>query len=139
MHDKEGDMAEKDLERVRAVTREENNAIVAGDPERYFTLLATDCVMLPPNTAPKTGRELREWLKEFLNSVTVVSRRYAHGETVVAGDWAWTEYACDWSVTPKAGGATSEPRFKGLDILRKDSGGAWKIVRNIWNLNPPPS
>lgn len=130
-------MADQDVKRVCAVTEEENNAIAAGDAGRYFALLAEDCVMLPPNAAPKSGGELRQWLKEFLDSVTVISLRFAHGETVIAGGWAWHEYDCDWRVTSKPDGKVTTPRFKGLEILRRDAGGAWKIVRNIWNLNPP--
>lgn len=131
-------MTDDESLRAAAVAEAENAAIAAGDAERYYALLAQDCVMMPPATTPLSGPALRNWLKQFLASVRVESLRFEHGQTVVTGDWAWHEYACDWRVTSRKDGAVTTPRFKGLHILRRASDGAWKIVRNIWNLNPAP-
>jgi len=126
-----------ELARIHAVAEQENDAIISGDLERYWAILADDCVMMPPNVPPKTGPELRRWLREFLETVAVASLGFEHGGGAIAGGWAWHEYACDWRVTPRAGGPATTPRFKGLHILRRAPDGSWKIVRNIWNLNPP--
>ena len=126
-----------DKKRIEHLSRAENDAIAAGDAERYFALLADDCVMMPPNTAPLSGAALRDWLAQFIASVRVESLRYEDGQTQIAGDWAWHEYACDWRITPRAGGAATTPRFKGMHILRREAGNEWRILRNIWNLDPP--
>lgn len=125
-----------DRANIHQVSEEENEAIAAGDAERYFALLAEDCEMLPPNSAPKRGRELRDWLRKFMAETIVVSLGYEHIETVVTGHWAWHQYQCRWQVTPRAGGQTATPTFNGLHILRRDVDGAWKIVRNIWTVAP---
>jgi ketosteroid isomerase-like protein len=126
-------------EQILEVTEEENNAIAAGDAARYFAILADDCMMTPSNLGPKTGTELRDWLSEFLGLYSVLSLQYMHGEIAVAGDWAWHEYACHWRVIPRAGGEATTPWFRGLHILRRESDGTWKLVRNIWNVAPPPA
>lgn len=131
----EGDLARKRAD-VNAVADEESDAIVAGDLERLFAVLSTDCVMMPPNLMTKTGDELRQWFREFLDSVTVESLYYEHGRTMIAGDLACHDYVCGWKVTPKSGEPATTPHFKGLHILQRASDGSWKICREIWNLNP---
>lgn len=120
---------------VKVVAASENAAIAAGDTTGYFALLAEDCVMLPPNASVKSGRELRDWLRTFIEEVHVVSLDYEHGETRIADNWAWHEYRCRWRAIPRAGGEAREICFKGLHVLRRE-GGDWKIVRNIWNTTP---
>jgi ketosteroid isomerase-like protein len=121
---------------VIAVADEEANAISLGDAERYFAILSEDAVFMPPNSTPKAGDELRQWLRGFLNEVSVEYLNSAHGQTVVANDLAYHEYTCSWKVTPRSGGETTTAHFKGLHIVRRQSDGSWKLSRNIWNLSP---
>lgn len=86
--------SELDRRRVMAASHEELGASVAGDPERYFNILTGDAVFLPPNSLPKAGPELRQGLRDFLAQVAVECLDSVHGETVVAGDIAYHEYAC---------------------------------------------
>lgn len=109
-----------------------------GDLRRYFDLLAEDAVFMPPNSTSLRGDALRAWLKEFLDAFEVQWLEFTHGETVVAGDFAWHEYTYGMKSIPKAGGETIIGYGKGLHILRRDPAGAWKIVRNIWNAVPVP-
>jgi ketosteroid isomerase-like protein len=125
-----------DRRQVMAASDEEANAIVAGDAERLFKILADDAVMFPPNLPAKTGDDLRQWLREFLARVTIETLESAHGETVVAGDIAYHEYTCTWRVTPKAGGQPTVAHFKGLHIARRLPDGSWKLAKNIWNSSP---
>ncbi len=128
--------SENNLPQVIAAADEEAAAIRTGDAERYFAILTEDAVFMPPNLMPKTGDDLRQWLREFLNTVTVEYLSSRDGQTEIAGDLAYHEYSCSWRVTPKAGGPPSVAHFKGLHILRRLPGGSWKLSRNIWNVNP---
>jgi ketosteroid isomerase-like protein len=127
---------ETELRRVRAVADEEVAAIGAGDAARFRAVLTEDAVLMPPNLMPKTGRELRDWMEEFLNQFAVEYLASAHGATEAAGDLAYHEFSCSWRVTPKAGGEAKVAHFKGLHILRRQAGGGWKVAREIWNANP---
>ena len=127
---------ELDCLKVKQAADEEAAAIATADPDRYFAVLAEDAVFLAPNLMPLEGDELRDWLRDFLNTVHVEYIESAHGETAVAGDLAYHEYTCSWRVTPKPEGEAKVAHFKGLHIARRMPDGAWKLTRNMWNQNP---
>jgi len=125
-----------DRRQVMAVADAEAEAIGSGSLERYLAILTDDAVFMPPNLLPKSGEELRQWLRDFLDQFTVEYLRFAHGDTLVSGDLACHEYSCSWRTTPKSGGPSNEAHFKGVEILRRTPGGSWRIARGIWNTNP---
>lgn len=118
---------------IAALAQREVDACATGDIGLYLSILADDAVYMPPNTPPKTGEELRRWLREFIANFTVEWQDFVHGETVVAQDLAFRDYAYRWKVTPKAGGQPVEGHGKGIHIARRQADGAWRLVRNIWN------
>lgn len=125
-----------DRQQVFAVTEAEAAAIQSGDINKYLSLLTENAVLLPQNVPTKTGPELRQWLQEFLERVSIEFLQFAHGETVIRDDLACHEYTCSWRATPKSGGQPAVFSFKGLHVLRRQPNGDWKISRNIWNTNP---
>ncbi len=127
---------EVDRRQVFAVTEAELSAIEAGNAGKYFSLLSDDAVLLPPNTPSKTGEELRRWLSEFLEQVKIEQAKLVHGETWIRDDLACHEYTCRWTATRKPGETPTAMAFKGMHVLRKEPEGDWKIVRNIWNVDP---
>jgi len=131
-----GNGSNGDRQRIFTLTEAESAAIQDGDIQRYLALLTDDAVFLPPNLTAKAGEELRRWLSEFLEQVSVESLQFAHGETVIRDDLACHEYTCKWRTTPKPSGQPSVTCFKGVHVLRREPSGAWKISRNIWNTDP---
>jgi ketosteroid isomerase-like protein len=127
---------ESERQQVISVTDEEVTAVSTGDLDRYLAILTEDAVFMPPNLLPKTGNELRRWLGDFLERVSVEYLHFVHGETVVAGDIAYHEYACSWKTTPRGGGESTVAHFKGLHIVRRLPDGSWKVAIGIWNANP---
>ena len=91
---------------------------------------------MPPDLKPKTGGDLRQWLRDFLDAGKIEILASEHGQTVVAGEFAWHEYSCSWKITPRDGGEPQTAHFKGLHILKTSPDGSWKLSRNIWNINP---
>jgi uncharacterized protein (TIGR02246 family) len=120
-------------EEILAVIGEEASAINTGDIEAYLTILTEDAAFLPPGDPPKAGGELRAWLRAFLEEVAVEGLHYDTQELVVAGDLAYHWYEFSWKLTPKAGGTPTPGQGKGIHILRRGSGGRWKLAREIWN------
>ncbi|MGB9071817.1 MAG: DUF4440 domain-containing protein [Terriglobales bacterium] len=125
-----------ETQKVIAVSEMEAAAMQSGDMNEYLTILCEDAVFLPPNTPAKRGEELRQWLREFVNSNLVEWPKFEHGETIVAGDLAFHEYVYTMKVTPKSGGQPAVGYGKGLHVLRRETDGAWKVLRNIWNARP---
>ena len=125
-----------DLAQALATAQREGAVMAAGDVDGYLDLLSTDAIYLPPNAPPKSGSELRAWLAEFLRTSVVEWLEYKDGATEVSGDLAVHDYSYVWRVTPRAGGQSALGRGKGIQVLHRDSGGAWKVVRNVWNATP---
>jgi ketosteroid isomerase-like protein len=128
--------SDPDHQRVIAVTEEEVAAIEAGDADRYLALLGDDAVFMPPNIAAKTGDDLRQWLRDFLDRVTIKYLQFTHGEIVVRDDLACHAYSCSWKATPKSGGQPTLMCFKGMLVFRRTPDRIWKICRSIWNSDP---
>jgi ketosteroid isomerase-like protein len=120
---------------VRLVDREVA-AMGAGDIDQYVALLTDDAILLAPNTLPKAGAELRQWLGEFLQRVRVEWLSFVHDEVGVHGDLGYHVYRYTWRTTPKGSGEPTVSSGKGLHIVRRGADGAWRIAREIWNANP---
>jgi len=125
-----------DRRAVFAVSEEEKAAVEAGDIDRYLALLSGDAVFMPQNDTAKSGAELHQWLRDFLARVTIRYDEFAHGETVIRNGLACHAYTCRWTATPRTGGRPVSASFKGMHVLRKQTDGAWKISRSIWNTDP---
>ncbi len=126
-----------DRQEVLAVIDREIRAVSTGDAAAYFAILDEEATFLPPNLDPKHGTDLREWLRDFLESFTVEWLNFLHYETEIAGDFAYHRYAYSWRVTPRSGGPAAVARGKGLHTLRRQ-GAEWKILCEIWNASPSP-
>ena len=127
---------QSDQRSVRMVAGEEAAAIEAGDSKRYLSLLAPDALFMPPDSSPKSGHDLREWLREFVGQKNVEYLKLTDDETVVEGCLAYHRFTYRWKLTPKAGGEARMGCGKGIHILRRQPDGAWKIAREIWNATP---
>jgi ketosteroid isomerase-like protein len=130
--------SDADRQKVDAVADEEAAAMEASDFKRFLALLTDDALFMPPNIHSKAGEELREWLRDFVDRFAVKYQKWTHDETVVEGRLAYHRFEYAWEVTPKAGGETKVGHGKGMHILRRQSGGAWRIAREIWNAIPAP-
>jgi hypothetical protein len=60
-------------------------------------------------------------------------------EVQVAGNWGYARGTWSLFVTPKAGGETASDYGKWLKIFKQQPDGSWKIFRNCYNSNVPPS
>ena len=125
-----------DQQRVIALSDKEVTAMSAGDINQFLAILADDAVLMPPNLPAKSGNELRNWMRDFLERFTIEWLGFVHGETEVAGDLAYHAYAYSWRLTPRAGGEPIVAHGKGVHILRRDPDGRWKLTREIWNASP---
>jgi len=121
---------------VLAVIDREVHAVSSGDAGTYFHLLDDQAAFLPPQQLPKSGADLRRWLREFVEQCKVTWQKFEHGDVKISGDLAYHVYTFAWSVHPRAGGNTASSEGKGIHVLRRSTNGDWKILLEIWNSNP---
>jgi ketosteroid isomerase-like protein len=114
----------------------EVEVVASGDIPGYLSLLANDAAFLPPNSTPKSGEELRTWLRQFLEECSVDWLEFTHGKTVISGDLAVHDYSYTWRVTNKGDGHTILSHGKGIQVYRRVCTSEWKLLRNIWNADP---
>jgi len=114
----------------------EVGAVHQGDFDGYAALLAEDATFMPPGGPARSGDELRNWLRAFVEGFAVEWLSFEHGQTAADGDLGYHTYTYRWRVTPRAGGEVIVSQGKGLHVLRRQEGGRWTIVWEIWNATP---
>jgi ketosteroid isomerase-like protein len=127
------------VQAVNAAADHEIAMFSSGNVDSVLAVFTPDAVVMPPNEAAVHGREsLRTWTQGMYQQFSV-SGRYLSSDVTVAGDWAIQRYAYLLTLTPKAGGQSTEERGKGIHIFRRQPDGSWLIVQDIWNSDAPPA
>lgn len=111
-------------------------AMASGDIDAYCALLHENAIFLPPNSLPKEGVELRDWMSDFLLNYKIEWNRYIHDEVVVFGEYAYHRYSYSWRVIPRSSSKSILAQGKGVHVMRRSAIGNWKLFREIWNSNP---
>ena len=128
-----------DEQAIAAVRGREMTAFTAGAIDSALAVFAADAVLMPPNEPMRAGAdEIRTWLQGMANQFSVAGR-YSDAQVTVAGDVAVERFVAELRVTPKAGGAATEERFKGIHVYRRQSDGSWRITHDVWNTDAPPA
>ena len=127
-----------DREEIDAVHRAHVAAVNRGDADAWVNTFAEDGVQMPPHAPANVGREaIRSWARGFCDAFHAQFALSVE-EVRTAGDWAFERGAYTIALTAKAGGEPMQETGKYITIYEKRSGGAWKIVRDIWNNDTPP-
>ena len=114
-------------------------SISAGDADAWATLWAEDGVQMPPDAPPVVGKsEIREKLWSLLAQFRFDMRIHTE-EVRTAADWAFARGMYTATLTPKAGGPAIPIDGKFMTILARQSDGSWRIYRDIFNSNVPPT
>jgi uncharacterized protein (TIGR02246 family) len=126
-----------DFAAIRAATSGIIAADNAGDAAAVIRFYADDAVLLPPNGAPVVGKDAiraryEEGFRHFRFAISSSSE-----ETHVFGDWAFDRGTTTGKTIPKMDESSRQIHDKYVMILHRESGGAWKIARLIWNAAEP--
>lgn len=112
-------------------------AINSNDIAKLMAVLTDDIVYMAPNSPRMSGKaEVEPWGKGYFEAYTTKWEKTSL-EFVVAGDWAFEQYAYKVTDTPKAGGAPIEDVGKGINIYHHDADGVWRVARDAWNSDKP--
>jgi uncharacterized protein (TIGR02246 family) len=124
---------------VNAIWDQYASSLNAGDVDRYMALWADDAMQLPPGSPPIVGKEtLRAGLESEVDLFTF-DMAITNEEVQVSGDLAVARGTYTATVTPKDGGEAIPIDGKYMTLLKRQPDGSWKIYRDIYNSNVPPS
>jgi uncharacterized protein (TIGR02246 family) len=110
-------------------------AVNAGDVARLLTLMTDDVVFLGPGQAP-CGREAFPAGFSTAHQQFQVLCVSEVEQIVVVGDVAYTMCRDSLSMTPRAGGETTELAGHRITIYRKQPDGRWLLARDAHTLTP---
>jgi len=126
-----------DTAAVNDLRQQEVSAVGTGDTALAY--LADDIVMMPPNEPAVVGiSAARAWFGAFARQFRATVS-YPSTKVVFAGDLAVEQYTGTLTLTPVAGGQPTTEVLKGLHVYRRDAGGVWKMVQDVWNSDTAPA
>ena len=128
---------------VEATTEKFHQALRTNDPDRLFSFVADDVVMMPPGENVIRGKAaMREWYAAFLSQFRTSSLVLGDREVFVGTGWAVEVGSYEWGLEPAAGGEPAVDRGHYMQVWRRQPGGHWQFAREIWNSaapSPPPA
>jgi uncharacterized protein (TIGR02246 family) len=115
---------------IRKLVETWHRATADADLATVLGLMAEDAVFLTPGRPPMRGRaSFAQALTEVLKTQTIRSSGEVR-EVRVSGDlgYCWAELTV--TATPLDGSAGKVQKGPALSIFRKESGGAWVLIRD---------
>jgi len=113
-------------------------AWLSEDADVIMAYSADDMILMPPNMERKTGREeIRSFLQGFFDHFTMTELKTTEREVIVSGDWAFERSSYEWVIVPEGGDEGIRDQVNFIGIWQRQSDGAWREVRAIWNSTKP--
>jgi uncharacterized protein (TIGR02246 family) len=140
---KMGKLSEQEkLANIKKLHQTDKEASLKGDFAILLTLLTDDCVLLPPDGPPITGKDdikkHFEEQKELLSGIEIVEYVHDFQEIKILGNWAFEWGYFSNTARPIAGGELIKGSGKLFRILEQQQDGSWKVTRSIWNIDTKP-
>lgn len=130
---------EADIAAIKNLTENYDAAINSGDLDSWMSLYTDDAVRMQPYMPALSGKDaIRSLMQSFFEKYTIDLKETIE-EVIVAGDWAFARGTFKYTLTPKAGGEPIRDSGKWMALHKRQPDGSWKIHRNIYNSNLPPS
>jgi uncharacterized protein (TIGR02246 family) len=126
-----------DLERIEELHHADMRASKARDYKALRALMSDDAVVLPPGGQLIRGREALD--KSFAAMVgaaitsDVQEYRFEWQEVRVCGEFAYEWGYIVGSERDRSSGKVTSATYQVMRILERQSDGAWKVHRTIWN------
>ncbi len=132
-------MKSHELEAINRLLSDHVVAVNAGDVHANLATFAEDIVYLPPDAPPLQGKEalaalIRAGVESFAARIEMVPE-----ETTIAGEWAFQWGTIKGVLQSHEGGDGVSLDGKWLYIYQRQTDGTWKIARDIYNSNVPPT
>ena len=102
----------EDLAMFQNLLNEYAAALYAGDVSRLSSLWTDDVIAMPPNEPMVAGKEaVRAWHQNLFDQY-LLKQPMSPDEVEISGDWALVRISASRTITPKAGGESTEDTLK---------------------------
>src|SRR6266567_3849851 len=110
----------------------------AKDVDKTVSYYAESAVVMPPNASAATTKEaIRSAWKEMLTTPgAAISWKATKVEVAKSGDLAYVSGTYEETMTDASGKPVND-HGKYVEIFKKQTDGAWKVVADIWNSDLP--
>ncbi len=113
-------------------------AWLSEDADVIVAHFADDVILMPPNVGKIVGKEgNRNFLQGFFDHFTMTELKTIEREVIVSGDWAIEMGLYEWVITPEGGSEGMGDQVNFIGIWQRQSDGAWREARAIWNSTKP--
>lgn len=129
----------RDTDAISKVVREYQDAVEAGDLDRWVEVNTDDALYMAPDQPLVSGKAaIRKWAKEGWFDLFTMKYDYVRLKDVeVVGTFAVGRTEFRLAATPKGGGKGIKGTGKGECVFRKQGDGSWKIARQTFNWDAP--
>ena len=129
---------EADTTAINTIWSKYESSLEAGDIDAWLSLWTEKGIQMPPGEAPVVGMDqLRARNGAALDKFTV-DMEISNAEVEIFDGWAFSRGTYTATFSPKDGSQPIPVDGKYMTILEKQSGGEWKIYRDIFNSNVTP-
>ena len=113
-------------------------AINDGDSDTLASLTTPEHIMIMPGRPPLVGKAANDAANARVAQTVKIEETWTPIETFVSGDLAYQRGTYTVAATPKAPGSTTN-RTRGtfLRIYKRQKNGEWRMVRDMFNTDPP--
>jgi len=115
------------------------DAINSNDTARVMACYDKDAQIMQPDGPLVTGhKDIRKWVADYFKEFDT----HWDKKSVliwVAGDYGFDQGIDTATDKPRNGGPVQHYTVKGLLIYKRQRSGEFKVYRDIWNFNSPPT
>jgi len=128
------DLSAADASAIRDLTKRYVSTALAGDWDKWASLLTADAVFLQPHGTAVEGRAaIRAWVEAFTGMATFTATPL---EVVGSDRVAYARGTFAFTMGPAARMQGAETG-KWITTYEKQANGIWLIKRNVWNSDLP--
>ena len=123
----------EDIEAIKQLAEDWRSGWLAGDADALLSLYADEPALMPQDQPVVIGKDAIRPLYEAVLKEVDFQSEWTIEEVVVSGNLGYLRSAYTLTATPKGGGEPMNVTGKSIYIVKRDSGGAWKIARLMDN------
>ncbi|HEV8232170.1 MAG TPA: DUF4440 domain-containing protein [Thermoanaerobaculia bacterium] len=125
--------------RLESMGKAFSDAYNSGDDKKVASFYAEDAVVLPPDSDLVRGRAAIEEFWAGAHKAGIKNMRLEVLDAESSGNYAVETGKATADVQPEGQAAATTETFKYVVVWKKQKGGEWKIIRDIWNGMAPPA